>query len=219
MDWGSLEVAHAPFSRCSNLTVLTAVHSAQTYFQPRMSQGYPRSAELFCAWAEARLAKRCIIIAEVMNSACLQLVTQSDLRFARKIWFDSQQWRIFLYYATCFHILLLIPMREMWQYFLFVVEVSHYDVVMIMVGPPRRIPAHKWSQTLSNYAQQSSQANMWSSKRKQRSMTKGKRIDWGGCDLNPREGESHTEMHGQIWSFQFLHLNRKICGTATSHTR
>lgn len=24
---------------------------------------------------------------------------------------------------------------------------------------------------------------------------KGKRTEWGGCDLNPREGESHAEIH------------------------
>lgn len=32
-------------------------------------------------------------------------------------------------------------------------------------------------------------------KRSRENMMKGKRTELGGCDLNPREGESHAETH------------------------
>lgn len=61
---------------------------------------------------------------------------------------------------------------------------------------------------------------MWSSEKKQKNVTKGKRTELGGCDLNPTEGESRTEIHTQAnLVFPVLYLSRKICGTAASTAR
>lgn len=147
------------------------------------------------AWAEATLSILCLI----WSGGCQKMHNNSRGNAFHMFTIRHTIWSLIctpniVWLATVIFFL-LIPMTEMFKYCFLIMEVSHYHVVMIMVGPRWQIPVHNWGQTFSYFAQQSSQANMWSSARKQRNM--GKRTKWGGCDLNPREGESHTEIHTQ----------------------
>lgn len=162
-------------------------------------------------------AKRCIMIVEVMHSTCSQLDVQFVLWFAHQIWFGFQQ--SFYFSLLCPHSLaaLLIFFAHtndrnvgvsllysgvtlshgsdhVWGHtdkFLYIIEAKHFGISELICG---------------------------AEKRSRENMMKGKRAAWGGCDLNPREGESHTEIRtgksglssSCIWVEKYVGLNHLI---------
>lgn len=72
--------------------------------------------------------------------------------------------------------------------FLYIIETKHFGISKLICG---------------------------AEKRSKENMMKGKRTERGGCDLNPREGESHTEIH--TGKSGLSSSCRKVCGTQPIH--